>query len=284
MSNKTHRRERCRARGQTTPSGWRCAAILVSGLTFIACGGQGVVTTTTPKTAIRWSQTAAPEGVDVPGAEWLKIEGAGDTSANVQDAAVVRPQGPGPFPLIIWFHGGEGFHVGDVSIAAQLSAAGFMVLVGCWQYTSTGATIYEGVSYQNIPCQPGLDPVSALIEVGHQLPGLKKHAIGLFGISASGPLVLQYAATKTDIGAVVVDSTVGCVASKVTVPVLMLGGTADGEVPIEAQRSCEQKLRDLGTTVESHFYEGGTHGVTYFGEFHVDAIHRTIDFFSRHLG
>jgi dienelactone hydrolase len=270
----------------------RLAAIVVSVVMLVACAGQSGVATATPKTAIRWSQTAAPPGVDVPGAEWLKIEGAGGTSANVQVAAVqvaavVRPQGPGPFPLVIWFHGGQGFHVGDVTIAAQLTAAGFMVLVGCWQYTPIGATIYEGVSYQNIPCLQApasfSDAVSALIEVGRQLPGLKKDAIGLFGISASGPLVLQYAVTKTDVGAVVVDSPAGCVARKVTVPVLILGGTADFML-IDAERSCEQTLRNLGTTVESHFYEGGTHGVTYFDPVHVDARQRTTDFFKRYLG
>jgi len=270
----------------------RLVAIAVSVVTLVACAGQSGLSTATPKAAIRWNQTEAPPGVDVPGAEWLKIEGAGGTSTNVdvgavQVAAVVRPPGPGPFPLVIWFHGGEGFHVGDVTIAAQLTAAGFMVLVGCWEYTPTGATVYEGVSYQNIPCLQGpasfSEAVSALIEVGHQLPGLKKHSIGLFGISASGPLVLQYAVTKTDVGAVVVDSPTGCVASKVPVPVLILGGTADLAL-IGAERSCEQTLRKLGTTVESHFYEGGTHGVTYFDPVHVDARQRTTDFFKRYLG
>jgi dienelactone hydrolase len=265
----------------------RLAAIVVSVVTLVACVGQSVVTTTTPKTAIRWSQTAAPEGVDVPGAEWLKIVGAGGDSANVQVAAVVRPSGPGPFPLVVWVHGGLGFHVGDVTIAAQLSAAGFMVLVGCWQYTATGATIYDGVSYQNIPClqahASSSDAVSALIQVGRQVPGVKQHAIGLFGISDSGPLVLEYATTKTDIGAVVVDSPAGCAQSKVTAPVLMLGGTTDYLIIAETQ-SCEQTLRNLGTTVESHFYEGGGHGVTYFGDFHVDAMQRTMDFFKRYLG
>ena len=47
--------------------------------------------------AIRWSETAAPQGVDVSGAQWLRIEGAGGKANNVQVAAVLRPAGPGPF-------------------------------------------------------------------------------------------------------------------------------------------------------------------------------------------
>ncbi len=291
MSNKTHRRERCRARGQTTPSGWRCAAILVSGLTFIACGGQSVVTTTTPKTAIRWSQTAAPEGVDVPGAEWLKIVGAGGDSANVQVAAVVRPQGPGPFPLVVWLHGGEGFHVGDVTIAAQLSAAGFMVLAGCWQNTPAGTTLYEGVSYQNIPClQLGAatsDAVSALITVGEQLPGARKGAIGVFGISRGGTEAISVMQERIDVSVVVVDSPACPCTSKPlthTIHILFLGGTADESVPVQWQQDAEQALRAEGYSVDDHYYPGSGHGVTYFESVHEDAMRRTIDFFRLHLG
>ncbi len=108
--------------------GWlSLVVVLWFGLT--ACGGQSVASNTTSTTAtvratIRWSQTSAPQGVDVPGAQWLMIEGAGGTSTNAQTAAVVRPQGAGPFPLIVWLHGGLGFHVGDVSKAARLTPAG----------------------------------------------------------------------------------------------------------------------------------------------------------------
>jgi len=36
-------------------------------------------------------------------------------------------------------------------------------------------------------------------------------------------------------------------------------------------------------TVEAHFYEGGLHGVTEFGNFQEDAIKRMIDFCGRYL-
>ncbi len=227
--------------------GWlSLVVVLWFGLT--ACGGQNVAsnttsTTATPRAAIRWSQTSAPQGVDVPGAQWLKIEGAGGTSTNVQVAAVVRPQGAGPFPLIVWLHGGLGFHVGDVSKAARLTPAGFIVLVGCWQLTPAEATVYNGASYQTIPClhlNVGQDDaVRALIDVGRQLPGVERDAIGLFGTSSSGPLALNFG-SGTDIKAVVVDSTGTGGPSHVNAPVLMLGGTADPLVNIQAQRDYEQ--------------------------------------------
>jgi len=109
---------------------------------------------------------------------------------------------------------------------------------------------------------------------------VKKHVIGLFGVSAGGGLVLKYAATP-DVGAIVVDSPSGCAPDKLTAPVLILGGTDDGS--FLAQQACEQVMKDLGISVESHFYDGGKHGVI-FGDFGSDARARTIDFFKRSLG
>jgi dienelactone hydrolase len=257
---------------------------------LLSCGGQTVSSGHSPAASttsgITWSQTAAPEGIHVPGAEWLKIEGAGGTTANVQLAAVFRPNGPGPFPLVVLFHGSNGLTDRLVSIAAQLTAGSFIVLVGCWQHTDPGSFVDDqGVSYQQIPCLQAnardLDATQALIEVGQQLPGVKKPATGLFGVSAGGGLVLQYAATASDVGAIVVDSPSGCAPSKLTAPVLILGGTDDGG--FVSQQACEQLMKDFGISVESHFYQGGKHGVI-FGDFGRDAIGRTIDFFKRSLG
>jgi len=78
----------------------RLAVLTLSVLVVLTCGGQPGAST---PSSITWSKTAAPKGVDVPGAEWLKIAGAGGTTANVQVAAVFRPEGPGPFPLAFCF-------------------------------------------------------------------------------------------------------------------------------------------------------------------------------------
>jgi len=45
----------------------------------------------------------------------------------------------------------------------------------------------------------------------------------------------------------------------------------------------EQALRDSGATVESHYYEGGLHGVSVHGDFQDDAFKRSIDFYRRYL-
>jgi len=149
----------------------RLAVLTLSVVVVLTCGGQPGAST---PSSITWSKTAAPKGVDVPGAEWLKIAGAGGTTANVQVAAVFRPEGPGPLALVVLFHGADGLTDGLVSIASQLTARSFIVLVGCWQYTSPGSFVSEGVSYQKIPCLQAnagdVDAAQALLDVGNSCP------------------------------------------------------------------------------------------------------------------
>jgi len=258
------------------------------GLSFAlaACGGQNVAgqapaTTSSGDAAIRWTETAAPQGVDVPGAQWLKIEGAGGKSNNVQVAAVLRPTGPGPFPLVVWLHGsGPGLVAEEVSAATHLTSGGFVVLVGCWTPSSAEPVARDGISVPRIPCLQNFanadDATQALVQVGRQLPGVKKGAIGLFGVSAGGPQALHYAVTASDVGAVVVDSSPRG-PSKVNVPVLMLVGTVDPLVSVDEQRTYEQSLLDSGGMVEAHYYEGGLHAVSLHGDFQEDAFKRAID-------
>jgi dienelactone hydrolase len=262
-------------------------------LGLAACGGAQNVASNATATAIpsggaiRWSETAAPPGVDVQGAQWLRIEGAGGRSNNVQLAAVLRPAGPGPFPLVVWLHGsGPGFVSAEVSAATRLPLGGFMVLAGCWTASPAEPVIRGDISVPRIPCLENYatadDSTQALVEVGRQLPGVKKGAIGLFGVSAGGPQALRYAATSSVIGAVVVDSSPRG-PSKVNVPVLMLVGMADTVVSVDEQRTYEQTLRDSGGTVVAHYYEGGLHAVSVHGDFQEDAFTRSIDFFRRYL-
>ena len=253
-----------------------------------SCGGQNVPSTPTATTsALKWSETAAPPGVDVPGARWLKIEGAGGQSNTVQLAAVLRPEGAGPFPLVVWVHGsGPGFVSDEVFAATHLAVGGFVVLAGCWTVSKAEPVTLRETSVPRVPCLQNYatadDATGALVEVGQQLPGVKKGPIGLFGVSLGGSQALHFAGTRNDIGAVVVDSSPRGT-TQVHVPVLILGGTADHTVSVDEQRTYEQALRDAGATVEAHYYEGGPHAVSVSGDFQEDAFKRAIDFYQRFL-
>jgi dienelactone hydrolase len=258
-------------------------------LVLAACAGPNAAGTATASSTgpagIRWSDTAAPPGVDVPGAQWLKIEGAGGNSRNVQVAAVLRPQGSGAFPLVVWLHGSSGVFVREVSAASRLASAGFVVLVGCWAFTPAEALVTPDGTLPRIPCLQNVAStdaaIQALVQVGQELSGVRKGPIGLYGVSSGGPEAIGYKDGTTEIGAVVADSSAfGPI--KANAPVLVIGGTADTFISVQAQQNYEQTLRNSGGTVESQYFEGGTHGVA-SGALQEAVIKRMSDFYKRYL-
>ena len=262
---------------------------LALSLSLAACGGQNVATSARATTvaAVRFSDSAAPPGVEVSGAQWVTISGAGGRSDNRQLAAVLRPSGSGPLPLVVWLHGaGPGFVSAEVSAATHLAAGGFIVIVGCWTTSAAEPVTIGGASIPRVPCLQNFasadEATQALIDAGEQLPGVRKGPIGLLGVSVGGTQALRFTSNRTGVGAVVVDSSPRG-QTKLTMPVLILGGTEDPTVSIDEQRTYEQTLRDSGTTVESHYYEGGGHAVTVVGDFQLDAFSRIIDFYRRYL-
>jgi hypothetical protein len=109
-------------------------SIVLTALVFSGCGGQPATqpSPTPRQVEITVMDTTPPAGVDVPGAHWIKIRGAGGVANNEQIAAVFRPPGQGPFPLVVELHGSGGLKDVDIKWAAQLAAAGFVAVAGCW--------------------------------------------------------------------------------------------------------------------------------------------------------
>jgi dienelactone hydrolase len=267
-----------------------------------SCGAQMAATpSTTPQhVAVTVTATTAPPGVTVPGARWIKIRGAGGDARNEQIAAVFRPPGQGPFPLVVELHGSGGLKDVDIEWAAKLATAGFVTIAGCWQpsivppYTAQ----FNEITLTFIACpnlSPGgsaggplpgdFDAIDALIAAGRMEPGVRADAVGLYGMSAGGGRGLDFLNIRHDIGAAVLDSPGGGPNNVATIrtPILVLAGTADENVPFTEHQAVVAALQQAGKDVEWHYYQGGRHALVLDPVNKTDAAQRIIDFLKRHV-
>jgi dienelactone hydrolase len=268
--------------------------ILVAALVFSGCEGQAAAAPSpTPQpVGITVTDTTPPPGVNVPGAHWIKIHGAGGVAKSEQVAAVFRPPGQGPFPLVIELHGGPGLSDVDVAWAARLAAAGFVAVAGCWKPSAgppNTIQFYE-LTVTLIDCPrllaSDVDLIAALIAVGRKQPGVRTDAVGLYGFSAGGVAALDIVGERHDIRAAVLDSPGGGAfpaPSTVNVPVLVLAATADEYADFKVMKNYVEALQGARKDVEWHYYEGGRHGLVADPANKDDAIHRIIDFLTRRL-
>ena len=208
-----------------------------------------------------------------------------------QLAAVFVPDGHGPFPLVVFLHGSSGLTRAQLLWAPRLALAGYVVVAGCYLAADLTSVVPDPSTL--VPCT-GLgahDPTNtravsaaytSLVNGAKALTVVKQGTFGLVGVSFGAGVALD--AVDPSLAAVVADSGLGS-GPKFTgdAPVLLLGGTADPEVPHTALVAFEQMLRAAGKNVESHYYDGAGHIVTEFPTTTADATQRAIDFLDAHL-
>lgn len=271
------------------------ACLVTLWLSMLSCGGSAptsVARSTPSPVGVTVSESTPPPGIDMPGAQWIKIRGAGGVATNEQVAAVFRPSGQGPFPLVIELHGSRGLKNVDIDWAARLGQAGFVALAGCWHPSTVPPDTFQffEITVRFIACPKlqatEVDAIAALITAGQKQEGVRSDAVGIYGMSAGGAAALNVLASRSDIRAAVVDSgTVGgAEATKIKSPVLILAGTADASLSsFSAQKDYVEALQRAGKQVEWHYYEGGRHTLILDPANKDDAIKRCIDFLSRYL-
>ena len=205
----------------------------------------------------------------VPGLTWW-LEGS-TPDGHAVDAAVFRPSGTGPFPVVVYLHQAVGVTADQLALGRVLSEGGFIVVVGC--YTATPAVVI----CRHLPD----DPVGATIELAKLLPGARNGTVGLVGCSIGGSQALVTATSRNDVGAIVADSG-GAPAELPTAPTLLLASEQDPSV-FEAVQKYESSLRQHGTSVEAKYYPNGGHIVLLSTDTLVDARSRAIAFLRENL-
>ena len=221
---------------------------------------------------VRVSQADAPAGLQSLRVEWLKIETDGPGTLI---AAVARPKGTGPFPVLLIVHGTHGFAREYVDLAHEIAARGFIAVAACW--FQGAETVDADVSApidcpqaQPAPIGPSSEAraaVAALVAAVRQLPGAKPDRVALFGHSRGGGATINYLEHGGDVQAAILNSSGysdGYIenAANIHTSILMLHGVKDsnGEMTVfpRAQRFAAA-LRAAHVPMETRFYPDGEH-------------------------
>ena len=150
---------------------------------------------------------SAPPGIDAPGAQWYKLDGSNGRKFLT---AILRPQGTGPFPVVVVLHNAGGLSKNQLSLAEDLARAGFLVVCGCWQagqrQNEGNRICAEATPQAEWAADPAAHSGKELIALARTLPGARADRIGLYGISRGGYAALWAASTGAGVQAVVVDA------------------------------------------------------------------------------
>ena len=245
---------------------------------------------------VQMSPIAAPAGFEVPRADWFKLNGS---NGHRSVMAVLRPQGSGPFPVVVVLHGADGLAGRYLSVADDLARAGFLVVAGCWQAgeaKTPGNTLCEEASPQTAwIADPAANSGKDLIAAARSLPDARADRIGLYGMSRGGHAALWAASTGAGVQAVVADapahrpaitpappSTLDVV-DRLDAPLLILHGSSDNVIPVAQSQEYERAARALGKSISVVYFDGIGHIASVQPGSQAEARQRAIAFFREKL-
>ena len=210
---------------------------------------------------------------DYKDAEWVRLEGSNGQKFLT---AILRPKGDGPFPVVVVLHGGDGLDRGYMSVARNVSEAGFLVVVGCWFHAlGFPGPCFEATPENDVATDPANNSGKELIVFARTLQGARADRVEIYGFTRGGVAALWAASTGADVQAVVVDAPAHVlpggykvtpkpieVVASLGAPVLIMHGTADRTSPIEPSYEYEKAARAIGKQVTTYYVEGGFHMVS----------------------
>ncbi len=179
-------------------------------------------------------------------------------------AYVARPQGAGPFPVVIMIHEFFGINESIVGKADGLAAEGYMVIAPDTFRGSTTTWIPRAI-YQVIvtkPEQVNTDLDSVYAWVAYQ-PDADASRAAIAGFCYGGRTSLLYSLHNNKLAATVVfygsPETDPAVLKSLPGPVLGIFGGADQSIPVESVNRFDAALTEAGIPHEITIYDGQPH-------------------------
>ena len=179
-------------------------------------------------------------------------------------AFVAKPQGNGPFPVVIMIHEFFGLNESIVGKAIGLAENGYLVVAPDTFRGSITAWIPRAI-YQVVTTKPeqvnqDLDTVYAWIK---SQPNVATDHIGIVGFCYGGRTSLTYSLHNDQLAATVIfygsPVTDPQVLESLPGPVLGIFGGEDSSIPIEDVRAFKTALDQAGIPNEVTIYEGQPH-------------------------
>jgi len=235
---------------------------------------------------------------------WIDVFGA---DGGTLRAAVFRPSGKGPFPVIFVFHSINGLSRPILDWGPDLARAGFVTVVGC--YFSAGWSLRVGDDMID-PCPRArgifdadlMGNATVLVDAGRRLAGVRRDRIGLIGYVVGGDLALVMAASAEAEVRAVVSVSAGLTRplqlphkpsgsalpapiwgiERLRVPALIFHGLSDSAVRPEAPREYVRRAQTLGKNVQAHYYEDVGQDL-WQSRYRTDLIRRSVRFLNTYL-
>lgn len=257
-----------------------------------------------------WRETDSPAGVRILGARWIEVDAP---HGKKMLAALFRPPGPGPFPVVVELHGSDGFRPRHIQLAEALAKSGLLIVAGGWFGIPPDRRTPGTIIWPDAPQMPGLregegifaavDVVMTLVQTARALPSVLPDRVGLFGFSRGSHAATAVALTGADVRAVVAVagyapandepsyysgnpapvSHPSFLVANLKAAILILHGTGDERVPVERAVKFENCLRGRGKIVEACYYDGAPHDFPFRVPWRDDVRQRANTFFTKHL-
>jgi len=231
---------------------------------------------------------------------------ASDTTFTIGNLAysgyLSQPDPAGSYPIVLILHGSEGFQGHHKAYADSIAKEGYIAFTMCW-FSSNSRVLMENVETRDF---------SYVLHFLKSLSSANPEKCGIVGFSAGAAITLYLGTVITEPSVIVEyyginripseakkiiaenDSTTSVNLSRLSVPVLIVQGTADRITTMKEVLGMVDQLDSMEKTYDTLYFSNATHsfnwpdaseaqGIIYDEDAANDALSGTIAFLDKHL-